>query len=116
MKGVEILASKEVVVNYALNWKAALIVGCIVVIVCVAIGLLITLDNYNCSSIVTSIGLGILFGTIIGMLAGIGNQIPIEYETQYKITISDEVSMNEFSDKYEVLDQEGKIYIVRERE
>jgi hypothetical protein len=35
---------------------------------------------------------------------------------EYKVTIDDSVSMNEFLDKYEILDQEGKIYTVRERE
>jgi general stress protein CsbA len=36
--------------------------------------------------------------------------------TEYKVTIDDSVSMNEFLDKYEILDQEGKIYTVKERE
>lgn len=41
------------------------------------------------------------------------------YETgkyEYKVIIDDSVSMNDFLDKYEIIDQEGKIYIVRERE
>lgn len=36
--------------------------------------------------------------------------------TEYKVTIDDSVSMNDFMDKYEILDQEGKIYTVKERE
>ena len=39
-----------------------------------------------------------------------------KYETQYKVTIDDSVSVNEFNEKYEIIDQEGKIYTVRERE
>ena len=35
---------------------------------------------------------------------------------KYQVTISDEVSLNEFMDKYEILDQEGKIYTVKEKE
>lgn len=35
---------------------------------------------------------------------------------EYKVTIDDSVSMNEFLDKYEILDQEGEIYTVKERE
>jgi uncharacterized protein YacL len=35
---------------------------------------------------------------------------------EYQVTIDDSVSMNEFLDKYEILDQEGKIYTVKERE
>ena len=37
-------------------------------------------------------------------------------DTTYKVTIDDSVSMNEFLDKYEIIDQEGKIYTVKERE
>lgn len=36
--------------------------------------------------------------------------------TEYKVTIDDSVSMNEFLDKYEILGQEGKIYTVKEKE
>lgn len=36
--------------------------------------------------------------------------------TKYQVTIDDSVSMNEFLDKYEIIDQEGKIYTVKERE
>ena len=38
-----------------------------------------------------------------------------EYATEYKVTIDDSVSMNEFMDKYEIINQEGKIYTVREK-
>ena len=34
---------------------------------------------------------------------------------EYKVTISDDVNFNEFNDKYEILDQEGKIFTVKER-
>lgn len=37
-------------------------------------------------------------------------------DVEYKVTIDDSVSMNEFLDKYEILDQEGKIYTVKEKE
>lgn len=54
---------------------------------------------------------GMLFGGVVGSLAA----APAEYETQYKVTISDEVSMNDFLEKYGIVDQEGKIYTVVER-
>jgi hypothetical protein len=57
-----------------------------------------------------------LIGVIIGFVAGMAAGEPTEYETQYKVTISDEVSMNEFLEHYEIIDQEGKIFTVRERE
>ena len=36
--------------------------------------------------------------------------------TTHRVIVSDDVNMNEFLDKYEILDQEGKIYTVKERE
>jgi hypothetical protein len=38
---------------------------------------------------------------------------PVE-TTQYKVLIHDSVSMTEFSEHYEIVDQEGKIYVIQE--
>ena len=38
-----------------------------------------------------------------------------DYKT-YEVTIDDSVSMNEFTSKYEILEQRGKIYVVKEIE
>ena len=35
-----------------------------------------------------------------------------EYETHYQVTVDDSVSMNEFQNKYEIVEVEGKIYTV----
>lgn len=34
----------------------------------------------------------------------------------YKVTISDEVNFVEFNDKYEIIDQDGLIYTIKEKE
>lgn len=36
-------------------------------------------------------------------------------EYEYKITIDDTVNFVEFNEQYEILDQEGKIFIIKER-
>lgn len=38
------------------------------------------------------------------------NRIPYQI---YKVTISDDVKFSEFTDKYEIISQEGKIYTVK---
>lgn len=38
-----------------------------------------------------------------------------KYETRYQVTVDNSVSMNEFQNKYEIIEVEGKIYTVRER-
>lgn len=35
---------------------------------------------------------------------------------EYKVTIDDSVSMNEFQEKYEIVKIEGKIYTIKEKE
>lgn len=57
----------------------------------------------------------VLGSVIVGGLGGTYSKTDISY-IKYKVTIDDSVSMNEFLDKYEILDQEGKIYTVKERE
>ena len=47
-------------------------------------------------------------------MGGTSNKNSIKY-IEYKVTIDDSVSMTEFMDKYEILDQEGKIYTVKEK-
>ena len=117
MNGVEILATEEVAIAWASwNWKGfLLVVGLAFVITAIfsivagikdgkEIGIIVFLASFIISS-------G-LFGTLVALTTG----EPIEYETQYKVVIDDSVSMNEFAEKYEIVDQDGKIYVVRERE
>ena len=59
---------------------------------------------------------GMLAGALLGLVAGgIFIQKTDEVEISYKVTVSEEVPLNEFLDKYEIIDQDGKIYTVRER-
>lgn len=44
-----------------------------------------------------------------------GNPTYSSYEA-YRITIDDTVLFNEFNQKYEIIDQEGSIYTVKERD
>lgn len=61
--------------------------------------------------------IGIAIGALLGLIAGAICYIETnEVETSYKVLVSDEVFLNEFLDKYEIIDQDGKIYTVRERE
>ena len=41
---------------------------------------------------------------------------PYKNEIYYQVTISDEVNFNEFNEKYEIIEQNGLIYTIRERE
>lgn len=41
---------------------------------------------------------------------------PQEPQTLYEVIISEEVSFKDFTSKYEIIEQRGEIYIVKERE
>lgn len=116
MPGVEILTSNEVAVEWAFNWTGFWIVGIVTFVIVTAIGLYQWLSG-NCSfGIVPAlIIIGLIAGGSFGSIIGTCLQRPVEYTTEYKVTISDDVSLNEFNEKYEIVGQDGKIYTIRER-
>lgn len=115
MSGVEVLHSSEVFVSSGFNGESFLItfIMCIVIglILGVTIGLMVLDEAWMVYGTLT----GIIFGLVFGTVASSIRSTPEEYETHYKVLISDEVSMNEFLEKYEVIDQEGRIYTVKEK-
>lgn len=115
MTGVEILAMEEVVSASTFNWTMFWITIGIVVGIMFIIGIVSSIVLYRWDDLFMCILAGALFGALFGLLVGSGTAIPTEYTTQYKVTISDEVSMNDFMERYKIIDQEGKIYTVQER-
>ena len=117
MTGVEILATEEVATAWASwNWKGFLLTIGLCFLVAIVAGILSgATDDWGLGItifLVVFIAGGALFGTLVGCTSG----EPIEYETRYKVVIDDSVSMNKFSEKYEIIDQDGKIYTIRERD
>ena len=109
MTGVEILAVQEVTTGYLFSWGIYLISFVLITIMLTSI-LIFTTDDIIISLIVSCI-----FAAVFSVVPA-KFMCPSEYETQYKVIISDEVSMNEFVAKYEIISQEGRIYTVRSRE
>lgn len=115
MSGVEILAVEEVVTKTAFNWNAFLILFGIVSAIFIGFGIFMSIHHDDWCQLLIGILLGLLIGGIFGTILGAGLAVPSEYETQYKVTISDEVSMNDFINRYEIVEQNGRLYTVRER-
>lgn len=115
MTGIEILATQDVVYTYASKLTVFCLILGVLFDMFMIIGIITSLLQHNCSNLPVYIATGLLVGMIVGSQLCDILFIPIEYETQYKVTISDEVSMNEFLEKYEIIDQEGKIFTIRER-
>ena len=111
MTGVEILSSETIYNTILPGWCGAL-AFMLMVASCICAGVFssfskIGLTIASCVLVVVSIA--------IMTLTLSSNHDSINY-IKYKVTIDDSVLMNEFLDKYEILDQEGKIYTVKERE
>ena len=116
MTGVEILATQEVATAWTFNWYMLFIVFAITIAISLIGGLIAVFVEQDGSHFLQIVATGIVLGLGFGAIAGEGTGTPIEYETQYKVIISDEVSMNEFVAKYEIISQEGRIYTVQSRE
>ena len=115
MTGVEILATQEVATVFTSNCEFSWTAFAVVVIIGVFIGTISSLADKSFVDLVIGCIVGVVFGVIVGVGVGTDN-LPTEYETRYKVTISDEVSINDFLERYEIIDTEGKIYTVRERD
>ena len=114
MTGVEVLATEEVVTRSSFNWLGFAITFIAIILVNAFIFV------YKCETrkeFLQCVGIfGGILGLFFGFLIGIKTEIPMKYETYYKVTISDEVPLNEFLERYEIVDQEGRIYTIRELE
>lgn len=111
MNGVEILSSETIYNTILPEWCIPLGFFLLLILV-VPLAICLASEKH----FLTLICGVLMFGCIASMiLTAVSNKNSINH-IEYKVTIDDSVSMNEFLDKYEILDQEGKIYTVKERE
>ena len=109
MNGVIILNSYESLTNFGSILLMSILCAWFLAAAIVA---LFALLKYGCDSwkefaiLVVRVVLFIVCGCLIP---------EDKYETHYQVTVDNSVSMNEFQNKYEIIEVEGKIYTVRER-
>lgn len=115
IKGIEVLSQAEVVTEAMFNWKVFWFTVAVVGVIGILISILALQDVGWDAVAIFSAAIVVFAGGLIGAMMGAVFEIPKTYETQYKVIISDEVPMNEFLEKYEIVDQEGKIYTVKEK-
>jgi hypothetical protein len=117
MTGVEILAVEEVAVAFGMDWAMFILFGMLFSLV---LGVLAwaAAEESNASvwgtriSVVVALLVSFTLSGLMG--ANLETGEPTEFETHYKVTITDEVPMNEFLERYEIVDQDGKIFTVKE--
>lgn len=116
MNGVEILAVEQLAVDWKFNSKVFGVMFLILFGLCVILGIICAIQENDIFMFLGMTLLGIIVGSVVGLVAGMVEGIPTEYVDEYKVTVSGEVSLTEFVERYEIIDQQGKIYTVRERE
>ena len=109
MEGITIL-NEFVVDNAPVGWFA-IVAGVALLGVCFwALISFIGWREYGYS--IAFVILGAICSGLIVFGATIINTPP---ETRYQVLIDESVSMSEFFEKYEILEQEGKIYTIKEK-
>lgn len=111
--GVTILAQEpiyETVYSWGWSW-GGLIFSIIAIIMLIGI-IYICIDIPEIS--VLSVFVLILLACSISEFR-CGNKTEVYLGEQYKVVIDDSVSLNEFNEKYDIVEQEGKIYTVIEK-
>ena len=109
MDGVLILNSYESLTNFGSILLMSILCAWFLAAAIVA---LFALLKYGCDSWKEFA----IFVVCVVLFIVCGCLIPEDkYETRYQVTIDNSVSINEFQNKYEIIEVEGKIYTVRER-
>ena len=121
MDGVTILNEIEVVqvVNDAFNYTAAFIALIITVLICAVAGFFIgRLDCEEVGGAVMGVLIGLVLSIFTGALFGIilGYPPVTESTMRYEVTIDDSVSLTEFYEHYNVIEQRGEIFVVEEKQ
>lgn len=108
MKGVEILSQSEEILSN--GWSLLFLIIIMIGIVSAMFGLMIgayIYGDYKQRIILCLISL-IMFVSAYN--------IKLDTYTEYQVIISDEANMKNFTDKYDIIETNGKIYTVIEKE
>lgn len=119
LNGIEILNKVELMktVNNIVAHTFCFIIGIITALALLLAIVMFISNNVDMGAIMVVVGLVFVIIYLISYLidSGLSKQVPTgEYE--YQVTISNDVSMVEFNEKYEVIKVEGKIWTIREKE
>ena len=115
MEGITILATNSVYMEPSI-W------ACLGLCIGISGAIAFTITVLGNRSLFDTVEVGIFSGIAIvflmlGAFCGrvIEKQTSVFSHYEYKVLIEDNVPLNEFNEKYEIIDQEGQIYTVIER-
>ena len=111
LDGITLLDTGTKVISYTWGWTWTGFMMGILAILCIVISILCMIDG-------TGGDIFFIAAIFVGMLSLFifAHAKPAKTINTYSVIIDDSVSMTEFYDKYEVLNIEGKIFTITERE
>lgn len=111
LDGITLLDTGTKVVSYTWGWSWGGFIAAIFAIFCIAVAILCMIDG-------TGGEIFVIAGIFVGMLSLFifAHAKPAKTITTYSVMIDDSVLMTEFYDKYKVLNIQGKIFTITERE
>lgn len=117
MQGVSILNQFEVVTKTVFSWESFWWGALTGSIIGFGIAVIFGLQEQEwCAFFVGLSAFCTILGLFIGLLSGfVLKPKPVEYEAHYEVSINEDVNMQEFMNKYEILETRGSIYTVREK-
>ena len=114
LKGITVLNTYDIITP---EWNDKIFLAVFLSIVGIALIIYLLLDSKRIKdTLAPSVIIGLF--TLLGIFASIHGFTHLpenKYQTRYEVTISDEVSFNEFNSKYEVVEQNGLIYTIVEK-
>ena len=115
MEGIKILSVEEVVNKTQFNLEIALIAAAVFSLVFIIIGIFISIKQHDWHNLLRIFVAGLFVSLFLVTIAGSAFETPVEYATQYKVIVSNEVPFVDFYEKYEVIEQDGEIFTIREK-
>ena len=115
MDGITVLSQSEITTKPCWIWiflfvsLFVIILGVVLATICASFNKKI---GIKLGTVFTIFGIVLFF---IDWICGAIIKVPTRKYT-YKVTISDEVNFVEFNNKYEIIDQDGLIYTIKEKE
>ena len=111
LDGMILLDAGTKVVSYTWGWTWGGFIMGLLAILCIVISIFCAANDIG--------GYGVFVGGVICIIFSLfmfSHAKPAKIIPTYMVLIDDSISMIEFYDKYEILDVQGKIYTICERE
>ena len=115
MVGVNYLASNQVVTEWTVNMTVFWIILAIIFIIFLIAGIIVAIQEDNIIPCIVFVAIGVFIGAFLGVFGAELTRAPAQHEIHHQVTITDDANIQEFLDKYEVVEQNGKIFTIREK-